>query len=97
MDGLERAIIDLIESLYCCIFIGKLKVDKKKDLYQLRIYLSDENFGSYTLAKQCNSDEQFLEFVKKELQENQLIRSRHSKLIIYPYEYLQECEVQKGV
>ena len=93
MDGLDKIVIDIIEDLYCCKFIGKLKVEHKGDLYQLKIYLSDENFGAYTLAKQCNSDDEFIEFVKKELQENKLIRSRYSKLIIYPYEYLQECEI----
>lgn len=93
MDGLEQNVIDIIECLYHCKFIGKLKINKIEDLYQLRIYLNDENFGAYTLAKQCKSDEDFIEFVKKELQQNQLIRSRHSKLIIYPYEYIQNCEV----
>lgn len=92
MDGLEKAVIDLIERLYKCIFIGKLKIEQKGDLYQLKIFLHDEHFMSYTLAKQCKSDDEFLEFVKKELQENQIIRSRHSKLIIYPYEYIQECK-----
>lgn len=97
MDGLEKIVIDIIESLYCCKFIGKLKIEKKDDIYQLKIYLEDEHFGAYTLAKQCLSDKEFIEFVKKELQQNQLIRSRHSKLIIYPYEYLQECEIQEGL
>ena len=92
MDGLEQNVINLIEELYKCKFIGKLKIDKTDDLYQLRIFLHDEHFMAYTLAKQCKSDNDFLEFVKKELQENQIIRSRHSKLIIYPYEYIQECE-----
>ena len=92
MDGLEQTVIDLIESLYKCKFIGKLQIEKTGDLYQLKIFLHDEHFGAYTLAKQCSSDEQFLNFVEEELRNNQLIRSRHSKLIIYPYEYVQECE-----
>ena len=51
MDGLEKIVIDIIESLYCCKFIGKLKIEKKDDIYQLKIYLEDEHFGAYTLAK----------------------------------------------
>lgn len=88
MDGLEQNVIDLIEQVYKCKFIGNLKIEKQENLYQLRIFLHDEHFMAYTLAKQCDSDDEFLEFVKKELQENRIIRSKHSKLIIYPYEYI---------
>lgn len=92
MDGLEKRIIDLIEKLYNCVFIGELKVTISGDLYKLEIFLSDPNFGGYTLAKQCESEEDFIEFITKELKQNQLTRQKFQQLIIQPYEYISECE-----
>lgn len=98
MDGLEKRIIEIIEYLYNCVFTAHLKVTVKDDLYTLEVFLSDPNFGGYTLAKQCKTDDEFLQFITDELASNQLTRHKFQQLIIQPYEYLQECEpLQEGI
>jgi hypothetical protein len=51
MDGLEKQIKELIETLYCCIYTRPLKVTKTDDLYKCILYLHDEHFGGLVMAK----------------------------------------------
>lgn len=83
MGGLEKQIKDLIESLYCCIYNKTLKVVKNEDLYKCTLYLHNELFGGVVLAKQCGSDEEFLDFVKEELWKRRLDMSQHASLKAY--------------
>lgn len=97
MDGLEKQCIDLIESIYKCKFIGRVQVTLVDDLYSLTIYEENPEFGGFTLAKQSESDQDFLDFVAKQLTENRLTRCKFQQLTIQPYEYLSECEqLQEG-
>ena len=97
MDGLEKRITNLIEKLYNCVFIGELKVTISGDLYKLEIFINDPNFGGFTLAKQCDSEDEFIEFLTKELKRSQLASQKFQQLIIQPYEYISECEsLQEG-
>jgi len=83
MTGLEKAVKDLIEDLYKCEYIGKLTVEKRNHLYILKLYYASEHFPAITLASQCCTDCEFLEFVKNELERSNIIRTKHHKLIIY--------------
>lgn len=83
MDGLEKKVKELIETLYCCIYTRPLKVTKNDGLYKCTLYLHDEHFGGLVMANQCESDEEFLDFVKTELKKRRLDRSQHAVLKIY--------------
>lgn len=92
MDGLEKQIKELIETLYCCIYNKTLKVTKTDDLYKCTLYLHNEHFGGVVLAKQCNTDEEFLDFVKTELWKRRLDMSQHASLKLYA-----NIETQEGL
>ena len=92
MDGLEKQIKELIETLYCCIYNKTLKVTKKGDLYRCELFLHDENFGGVIMANQCNSDEEFLDYIKTELKKRRLDMSQHASLKLYG-----NIETQEGV
>lgn len=83
MNGLEKQIIDLIECLYCCEFVGKLTAEHHCCNYIMKLYYADEHVPAYVLASQCSSDEEFLKFVKRELERSNLIRTTHHKFILY--------------
>lgn len=83
MNGLEKRVRDLIEDLYKCEFVGKLTVEKHGWLYMLKLFYAELKIPAITLASQCCSDDEFLEFVKHELEKSNIIRTKHHKLIIY--------------
>lgn len=83
MNGLEKSVKDLIECLYNCEFVGKLTVSVSNGLYQLKLYFAELNIPAYVLACQCCSDEEFLDFVKRELETSNIIRTTQHKLILY--------------
>ena len=82
----------MIESLYCCIYNKSLKVTKHHGLYKCTLYLHEEHFGGLDLAKQCDSDEEFLDFVRTELKKRRLDRSQHASLKLYG-----NIETQEGL
>ena len=92
MDGLENQIKEMIESLYCCIYNKTLKVTKFDNFYKVTLYLHNEHFGGLVLAKECLSDEEFLDFVKKELWKRRLDMSHHASLKLYG-----NIETQEGL
>lgn len=92
MDGLEKQIKELIETLYCCIYTRPLKVTKTDDLYKCTLYLHDEHFGGLVMAKQCESEEEFLDFIKTELKKRRLDSSQHAVL-----KYYGNIETQEGL
>lgn len=85
MDGLKIKIKQLIEELYKCEYTGDLKIRKDGNLYILTLYLNNEpqSCGGTTFANQCNSDKEFLCYVKDQLKKNRLDFADYSKLIIY--------------
>ena len=92
MDGIEKEIKNLIETLYCCKYTRPLKVTKHDGLYKCTLYLHDEHFGGLVMAKQCESDEEFLDFIKTELRTRRLDRSQHAVL-----KYYGNYETQEGL
>lgn len=83
MEDLEKRIKCIIETLYNVCYERGLEVEKKGHLYVLKLYLHDPNFGALVIAKQCNSDEEFITYVEKELKDRKLTRSQQYKLILY--------------
>lgn len=92
MDGLEKQIKELIETLYNCIYNKTLKVTKKGDFYKCELFLHEEHFGGVILAKECASDEEFLDFIKTELKKRRLDMSQHASLKLYG-----NIETQEGL
>lgn len=85
MDGLEKQVKDIIECLYDCIYEGDLKVKKDGNFYVLTLYLQNQSHacGGVVLANQCETDEEFLKYVKCQLKKNRLDYSSHAQLRIY--------------
>lgn len=85
LDYLEKDIRDIIECIYKCCYTRGLSVeyDQNDQRYTLKLFLHDPNFGALVISNQCASDDEFKEFVTKELNERKLTRSQHYKLIIY--------------
>jgi len=81
-----------VEELYCCEFNQPIKVEKKGDLYTLKIYIHGYKTSPIVINTQCNDDEEFYQFIKKELTDRQLIRSSFGKLKIYG-----NIETQEGL
>ena len=92
MDGLEKQIKEMIETLYCCIYNKPLKVIKNGDLYKCTLFLHDENFGGLVIANQCKSDQDFLDYIQKELKKRRLDMSQHASLKLYG-----NIETQEGL
>ena len=85
MNNLEKQVKDLIECLYNCVYDADLKIEKEGNLYILTLYLNDQPhaYGGTVLSSYCESDEEFLEFLKQQLKKNRLDWSRHTELRIY--------------
>lgn len=92
MDGLEKQIKKLIETIYCCIYTRPLEVTKVGDLYKCELFLHEELFGGVIMANQCNSDEEFLDYIEKELKKRRLDMSQHAVLKVYG-----NIETQEGL
>lgn len=92
MVGLENKIKNLIECLYQCEYDKKLEVVKTKDgFYKLTLYLHEPYFGGLVIANQCETEEDFLKYVEKELITRRLDRSDFTQLKIYA-----NIETQEG-
>lgn len=86
LSYLECEVLNLLNSIYKCEFNHNIKVDfveggeDTPNEYILRLYLHDNRWAPLTIATQCKTDEEFLCFVKKQLQKKNLIRSEHYKI-----------------
>lgn len=90
MSSLEDQVLECIETTYECKYTRTLQVDvtpidncNKLSDYTLKLFLHNPHFGAVVIRTQASSDEEFLNYVKKELQDRQLTRSQQYKLIIY--------------
>lgn len=72
---LEAAILESVQDIYHKKYVGKLKVIKLANGYQMKMYLNKPE-APLVIAADL-SDEKFLSFIKKEL------RSRHLELTDY--------------
>lgn len=80
---LEKEVLASIEAIYKCKYTKELTVDVKDNYYVLKLFLHNPITPSVVIGKECSSDEEFLEYVEKELKEKRLDRSQQYKLIIY--------------
>lgn len=83
MTGLEKKVKELIECLYNCEYIGKLTVEVKPCSFTLKLFNSDVHIPAIIYCYQGRDEEGFLDFLKKELEKSNLIRTKHYKLFIY--------------
>jgi len=49
----------------------------------LKLFLHTPISPAVVIGQECNSDEEFLEYIKKELKDRRLDKSQQYKLIIY--------------
>lgn len=94
MTGIEQQIIDIIQCEYDCIYEGDLKFTKTDNYYKLVLYLQGQPhaFGGTVIANQCDSDEQFLKYVREELRKNRRDLASYGQLRIYG-----NIETQEGI
>lgn len=83
MKKLEQEVRSIIEKIYKCKYDRGLSISKNGDLYILKLFLHDPNFGALVIANDSPSDQDFIDYVTKELKNRKLNRSQHFKLIIY--------------
>lgn len=73
MQELEQKIHDFIRTNYEAIYDGLLKVTKKEDIYTLVLGVPSY-MAPTTIACQANSDEEFLDYIYKELTVRNYVR-----------------------
>lgn len=89
MNGLSQAVLQLIEQIYCKKYIGRLEVihheadASNPSEYILHMYPHMQLRAPLCMAFQCDTDEEFLEKVKKELEQRNLIRSDFYKIELH--------------
>ena len=80
---LEKEILTSIEEIYQCKYTKELKVLKDDNYYTLKLYLHNPITPSIVIGQECKSDEDFINYIKKELKERRIDKSQHYKLIVY--------------
>ena len=87
--GLQQAVLQLIEKIYCKKYIGRLEViyheadDSNPAEYILHMYPHMQLRAPLCMAVQCDTDEEFLQYVEKELKTRNLIRSEFYKIELH--------------
>jgi len=85
MNHLEKAILDIIEKRYKRKYIGGIKVKKLLSGYKLVLDLGIPDKGGIQISADCESEEDFLKFIEKELISRQLERVQYFRGIVnYP-------------
>lgn len=85
MNHLEKNILDMIEKYYKRKYIGGIKVTKLLSGYKLVLDLGNSDKRVIQIAYDCESEEDFLKFIQKELISRQLEKVEFFKgIIIYP-------------
>ena len=85
MNHLEKQILDIIEKRYKRKYVGGITVTKLVSGYKLVLNLGNPDQKVIQISADCESEEDFLKFIEKELISRQLERVRFFKGIIkYP-------------
>ena len=71
MTILEQEVLELINQTIDGQYISKLKVVVDDDLYCLQLYMNQEQ-SPLVIAKQCQNEDEFKKFVKKEIKTRKL-------------------------
>ena len=56
MEKLEQEVRSIIEKIYQCKYDRGLSISKNGDLYILKLFLHDPNFGALVIANDSPSD-----------------------------------------
>lgn len=80
---LEKEVLASMEAIYQCKYTKELQVTKDGNYYMLKLFLHTPISPAVVIGQECNSDEEFLEYIKKELKDRRLDKSQQYKLIIY--------------
>lgn len=81
MEGIEKRALEVINSsIPGWIYDGELKVIYDEGIYSLFLYM-DQNDSPLTIAKDCDSEEEFFKFIKKELKTRKLQKVKFWKAI----------------
>ena len=87
--GLQQAVLQLIEKIYCKKYIGRLEVIHNEgdasnpSEYVLHMYPHMQLRAPLCMAFQCDTDEEFLSYVEQELKDRNLIRSDFYKIELH--------------
>lgn len=77
MNHLEKKIVDLIEKIYCCKYVGKLKVTRLNTGFHLSLGLIYPN--TIEISYDTESEDQFLKFIEEEIKSRLLIKNKYFK------------------
>lgn len=88
-SGLQQAVLDLIKKIYCVEYNHRLEVfkmegtDNEPTTYILHMYIHTQRNQPMVISYQCETDEEFLSFVERELKLRNLIRSDFYKIKLH--------------
>ena len=89
MNHLEKAILDIIEKRYKRKYVGGIYVTKLLSGYKLVLDLGNPDKRLIQISADCESEEDFLKFIEKELISRQLIRVQFFRGVV---NYLEDEE-----
>lgn len=75
ISELKQEILHIILDTYGKCYVKRLEVKRDGSMYFLELYLHHRILAPLQIGAQCSSDEEFLNFIKKELADRQLIMS----------------------
>ncbi len=85
MNHLEKAILDIIEKRYKRKYVGGIYVTKLLSGYKLVLDLGNPDKRLIQISADCESEEDFLKFIEKELVSRQLIKAQFFRGVVnYP-------------
>lgn len=88
MTTLEKEVLDIIEKVTCCKYIGSLKVIESEDDFTLNLYLNQEM--SPMVINYQGDKNSFLAFIENDLRKRQIERAHHFKAIKHEW-YESQC------
>lgn len=92
MHSLQTKVKEVIEKAYNCELVCPLKVTKKEDIYRVQIF-TNVRFP-FSIGGQFDTDEEFLEYLCKELKESQRNFTKYYKIVkLDPDEVLDPSEI----
>lgn len=82
MDRLECEILNIINETIEGKYIGKLRVTKEDNVYCLDLFLNCTTLPALSLIKECKDENDFKEFVRKEIKSRKLEKTSFWKVSI---------------
>lgn len=82
MDRLECEILNIINETIEGKYIGKLRVIKEGNVYCLQMFLNLTVAPAFSLIKECKDEDDFKEFVRKEIKSRKIEKESFWKVAI---------------